>query len=46
VLSERWRCRPSQADQEPAIWVLRQRSADSVRETYRQLAETDLEDDD
>jgi hypothetical protein len=45
VLAERWRCRPSEADNEPALWVLRQRSFDQVRQTYQRLQTIDLGDD-
>jgi hypothetical protein len=45
VLAERWRCRPSEADNEPAVWVLRQRAFDQVKATYRRLAEVNLDDD-
>jgi hypothetical protein len=46
VLAERWRCRPSEADEEPALWVLRQKAADSVRRRYQQLQTLEFDDED
>jgi len=34
LYAEKWRCRPSVADNEPAVWALRQGLLDSYRTTY------------
>jgi hypothetical protein len=34
LYAQRWRCRPSEADEESAIWVMRQALYDSYRRTY------------
>lgn len=46
MLADRWRCRPSVADRESAIWVLRQQKVDEVRRVYRALAAREIPDDD
>lgn len=45
MLARRWRCRPSEADDEPAIWVLRQRLFDQYDATFRTLDARDLDDE-
>jgi len=32
--ARRWRCRPSEADEEPAIWALRQNLYDQTRAQF------------
>lgn len=46
LLAKRWRCRPSEADEEPALWVLRQQLFDSYESYYTRLNSLDFEDDD
>jgi len=46
LMARRWRCRPSEAEHEPAIWVLRQQLYDHYESYYARLRALDFGDDD